>query len=58
MEIEGAYSIFKDMKKLLLLLLLCRVAVAQDREATDPSVVHDYAIPSFRTESGIAEQYA
>jgi homoserine O-acetyltransferase len=40
------------MKKLLLLLLLSRVAVAQDREAPDPSVVHDYVIQSFRTESG------
>ena len=40
------------MRKILLLLLLCRTAAAQDREAPDPAVVHEYVIASFRTESG------
>jgi len=42
----------RRMRKILLLLLLCRTAAAQDREAPDPAVVHEYVIASFRTESG------
>ena len=42
------------MRKLLLLLLLVRTAAAQDKEPPDPAVVHDFVIPSFRTESGAA----
>jgi hypothetical protein len=41
------------MRKLLLLLLVCRTAAAQDREAPDPSAVNNYVIPSFPTERGV-----
>jgi homoserine O-acetyltransferase len=46
-----AYSTFSRMKKIILFFLLVRVAHAQ--EVADPSVVGDFSIASFRTESGV-----
>ena len=41
------------MRKLLPFLFFFQTALAQDHDSPDPSVVHEYVIPSFRTESGV-----
>jgi homoserine O-acetyltransferase len=46
------------MRKLLPFLFLFQTAFAQDHEPPDPSVVHEYVIPSFRTESGVLLPFA